>query len=78
MNINVNNHILVPKHTKVSKEEAKKVLEDFNISLKQLPKILSNDAAIKHLNPEIDDVIKVERKSATTNKSFVYRAVVSG
>jgi len=77
LKFNVNDHILVPKHNKISKEEANKILDNYNISIKQLPKILINDPAIKFLDPKAGDVIKIERKSATTNKTIVYRVVVS-
>jgi len=76
LKFNVNDHILVPKHTKISKEEAQKLLEKYNISHKQLPKILINDPAIKILDPKIGDVIGIERRSSTTNKMVVYRVVV--
>jgi len=51
-------HILQPKHIKLSKEEADKLLTELNISKSQLPKILSNDAGL----PEgcaVGDVIKL-------------------
>ena len=38
-------HILQPKHTKMKAEEVKDLLEKYNISLSQLPKIKSTDPA---------------------------------
>ena len=54
-------HILQPKHIKLKEKEAQELLEKFNISKAQLPKILSNDPAL----PEgcvVGDIIKIERK----------------
>lgn len=54
-------HVLQPKHSKLKTEELKKMLEKYNISLSQLPKIKLNDAAL----PEgcaVGEVVKIERK----------------
>ncbi len=66
-------HILQPKHTKLKEKETQEVLEKFNISKAQLPKILSNDPAV----PEgcvIGDVLKIERKEE--DKTHIYYRVV--
>lgn len=66
-------HILQPKHIKLKADEAKKVLEKFNISLSQLPKIRAGDPAL----PEgcaPGDVIKIER--VEEEKMLVYYRVV--
>ena len=75
---NILKHNLVPEHTKLSEEEKKKVLEYYNISIKQLPKILLNDPAIQHFQPQIGDVIKIRRKSPTAKETLFYRVVVRG
>ncbi len=54
-------HILQPKHVKLKSEEIKKLIENYNISLSQLPVIKIEDSAL----PEgciKGDVIKIERK----------------
>jgi len=56
-------HILQPKHTKLKEKEAQELLEKYNISKAQLPKILSNDPAL----PEgcvVGDIIKIDRKES--------------
>ena len=54
-------HILQPKHSKLKAEEAKKLLQELNVSLSQLPKIKFDDSALpKDIQP--GDVIKIERK----------------
>lgn len=70
-------HVLVPKHTKLSEEDAQKVLDKFNIASRQLPKILKTDPTIKELDPKPGDVIEIERKSPTVEKTKFYRVVIS-
>lgn len=54
-------HALQPKHTKLKPEEVKKLLEKYNISLVQLPKISINDSAVPD-GCVIGDVLQIERK----------------
>ena len=69
-------HTLVPKHVKLTEAEVQKVLEKYNISIKQLPKILRKDSAISNLQINEGDVIKIVRKSPTAGKAVFYRVVV--
>lgn len=67
-------HILQPKHTKLKADEVKQILEKYNISLSQLPKIRSSDKAL----PEgcaVGDVIKIERKEEDKVNTY-FRVVV--
>ncbi len=75
---NVESHIFVPKHSKLSQGEVDELLQKYNISLKQLSKIFITDPAIKHLEPKAGDVIKIMRNSPTVGKSVFYRVVVNG
>ena len=54
-------HILQPKHSKLKDEEVKKLLEKYNLSLAQLPKIKITDKALPE-NCNVGDVVKIERK----------------
>jgi len=74
----IKKHFLVPEHTKLTVEEAKKVLDEFNITVDEIPKILISDAAIQDLSPEYGDVIKIVRDSVTNTKSTFFRVVVNG
>jgi DNA-directed RNA polymerase subunit H (RpoH/RPB5) len=67
-------HILQPKHTKLKEEEAKKLLEQYNISKNQLPKINAVDPALPE-NSSVGDIIKIERKDED-NIIVFYRVVV--
>ncbi len=73
----VTEHVLVPKHVKVSDKEKKTIFEKYNISLNELPKIHKNDPAIAELKLEVGDVVKVLRKSASAKDAHYYRGVIS-
>ena len=67
-------HILQPKHSKLKSSEVLELLEKYNISLSQLPKIKIDDAALPE-DCSVGDVIKVERKDEEGIKVY-YRVVV--
>ena len=71
------NHVLVPKHERLSKKDAEKLLEQYNIAFHQLPQILVTDAALEGLEAQPGDVIKITRKSPTSGTSVYYRGVIS-
>ncbi len=67
-------HILQPKHTKLNEKEIQQLLENYNLSKSQIPKIFLNDAALANMNCAIGDVIKIERTEG--DKINVYYRVV--
>lgn len=73
---NVLKHEMVPEHVVLSEEEKKEVLEKYNISEKQLPKILAKDPVVKAIGAKPGDVVKIIRKSPVAGKSIYYRLVV--
>jgi len=73
----IGKHDLIPKHVKLSDKEKKELLERYNISMKELPKIYKNDPALQSLNIKVGDVVKIVRKSATCGESVYYRGVVN-
>jgi DNA-directed RNA polymerase subunit H (RpoH/RPB5) len=75
-NIDISKHVLVPKHAKLSDKEKKELLEKYNSSVRELPKILKKDPAISHLDVTHGDVIKISRKSYTSGESVFYRVVL--
>lgn len=66
-------NILQPRHIKLKSDEVKKLLEKYNISIAQLPKIKSNDPAVPQ-GCIIGDILKIERKQG--DKINVYYRVV--
>jgi DNA-directed RNA polymerase subunit H (RpoH/RPB5) len=69
-------HKLVPQHELLSPEEGAKVLEKYKVTRDQMPRILITDPAIKHLEPKVQDLIKITRNSKFVGKSIYYRVVV--
>ena len=78
MEFDISKHELVPEHTLLTDEEKSKILEQFNTSLKQMPSITIKDPAIQHLEAKPGDMIKIKRKSETTEESTYYRVVIHG
>jgi DNA-directed RNA polymerase subunit H len=74
----ITKHELVPKHIKLSAEDADKVLKDLNVGREKLPMIFMSDSAIQNLKPEVGDIIKIERASPTNIETVFYRVVVYG
>ena len=72
----VPDHVYVPKHEIMTKNDAQDVLKKFNCTPTQLPLIFVNDPAIVGLGVKPGDMIKITRNSATAGDSFYYRYVV--
>lgn len=69
----LSSHILQPKHTLLKPEETEKILDKFNISLIQLPKIKITDPALPK-GANVGDIIQIERKDE--QGTHVYHRVV--
>ncbi|MEK6928337.1 MAG: DNA-directed RNA polymerase subunit RpoH/Rpb5 C-terminal domain-containing protein [Nanoarchaeota archaeon] len=67
-------HILKPKHIKLNPNEAKELLEKYNISVSQLPKIRSTDPGVPQ-GCQIGEIIKIERKD--DDKTYIYYRVIA-
>ena len=67
---------MIPEHLKLSDKDAKELYKKYNVTLKEMPKILLSDPAIVDLNVKEGDVIKIKRNSRTAGESTYYRAVI--
>lgn len=79
--LDIRSHSLVPKHILLSEEEKESILEEYQISIDNLPKILITDPAIRLLGTpdqpvQPGDVVKIIRRSATAGTAIAYRVVV--
>ena len=63
---------------RVSEKEKEELFSKYGITIRELPKILLSDPAIKELSVQEGDVIKIMRKSQTSGDAFYYRGVISG
>ena len=74
--VDVSQHELVPEHTLIDDpSEVEAVLDEYNVSKTNLPKIRKNDPALPD-GAEAGDVVKIERDSRTTDRAVVYRLVI--
>ncbi len=69
-------HDLVPKHEKLSDKQKKELYKKYKIDFKELPKILISDPALKELDVEEGDVLKITRESRVAGEAEYYRGVV--
>ena len=67
-------HLLQPKHTKLKPDELKKLLDQYRITVPQLPKIKITDTSLPE-GCQRGDVIKIERKLESGNVAY-YRVVI--
>ena len=74
--VDVSQHELVPDHTVLDEGALEDVLEEYNITKTDLPKITRTDPALQDVDAEVGDVIRIERDSRTTDTAVVYRLVV--
>ncbi|MBR9678008.1 MAG: DNA-directed RNA polymerase subunit H [Nanoarchaeota archaeon] len=74
--INIFDIEIVPEHRILSEEEKKQLLEKYNITLFQLPRILPKDPIIKKIEGKLGDVVEIKRKSSTAKESNYYRVVM--
>ena len=74
----IESHILLFKHEKLSEKASEEILKKYNISAFQLPRIYKKDPALRNLEVKSRDVIEIERNSPTANKTKFYRVVVDG
>ena len=71
---NVSNHIYVPKHEKVSREDVDAILKTYYLKSKfHLPQILENDPMARYLGLKHGDVVKITRPSQNSGKTIFYR-----
>ena len=67
---------IVPKHEILSEEEKARLLEQYKITPKQLPRIKADDAVVKRLGGKKDDIMKITRKSEVSLETIYYRLIV--
>ena len=69
-------HVLVPKHIKLTEEEAYQVLKELGLRPEQLPILRADDPVPKELGLKPGDIVKIIRKSENAEEVVSYRYVV--
>ena len=72
----VRKHVLVPPHEIMSEAEVEKLLASYEITRRELPKIMINDPAITDLGAKGGDVVRIKRSNPISGISYYYRVVV--
>jgi DNA-directed RNA polymerase I, II, and III subunit RPABC1 len=72
---NITKNRLVPKHRLITPDEVKRVLEHYNCTINQLPKIKITDPVVKYYGFKIGNVCEIKRHSLITGDSIYYRLV---
>ncbi|ATW87419.1 DNA-directed RNA polymerase subunit H [Halohasta litchfieldiae] len=73
--VDVSQHELVPDHIILDEPEIESVLEEYDLSRTDLPKIKTNDPALPD-DATPGDVLKIVRDSRTTETAISYRLVI--
>ena len=73
---NISKHIYVPKHTIVSKEKQKEIVELYRTKIERLPRILREDAMAKFIGAKPGDLIEIKGYSETAGFINKYRLCV--
>jgi len=73
---NIMEHKLVPQHVIISEKEKNELLEKYNITPDQLPKIMNTDPVALSIDAKPGQIIKVIRKSHTAKEAEAYRFVI--
>lgn len=76
--LDIQGHVLILKHTKLSEQASKDLLKKYNILKEQLPVIFHKDPAVEALGVNPGDIIEVSRESSTVGNSRFYRVVING
>lgn len=74
----ISKHHLVPKHILLSTDEAKIIMDEYNIKKKDMGRIFIDDPMSRYLYAQKDDIIQIIRYSIVSGYSTYYRLVVVG
>ena len=75
MKIDIQNHMLVPKHEIMTEEEISEEFSDVDYDFKDLPKIKANDPVVEAIGAEPGNVLRITRDSQTAGVFVTYRIV---
>ena len=75
MKIDIQDHMLVPKHEIMTEEEISEEFSEVDYNFKDLPKIKSEDPVVKAIGAEPGNVLRITRESQTAGVFITYRIV---
>ena len=75
MKIDIQDHMLVPKHEIMTEEEISDEFSEVDYDIKDLPKIKSTDPVVKTIGAEPGNVLRITRESQTAGVFVTYMIV---
>ena len=75
MKIDIQNHMLVPKHEIMTDGEISDEFSEVDYDFKDLPKIKSDDPVVKAIGAEPGNILRITRESQTAGVFVTYRIV---
>jgi len=75
LKIDIQDHMLVPKHEIMTEEEISNEFSEVDYDFKDLPKIKSTDPVVKTIGAEPGNVLRITRESQTAGVFVTYRIV---
>jgi len=75
LKIDIQDHMLVPKHEIMTEEEISEEFSDVDYDFKDLPKIKANDPVVEAIGAEPGNVLRITRESQTAGVFITYRIV---
>ena len=75
MKIDIQDHMLVPKHEIMTDSEISDEFSDVDYDFKNLPKIKADDPVAKAIGAEPGNVLRITRESQTAGVFVTYRIV---
>jgi DNA-directed RNA polymerase I, II, and III subunit RPABC1 len=73
--LNITHNVLVPRHRLIDVETIERVLDKYNCTIDQLPKLKLHDPVARYYGFKIGDVCEITRNSPITGYSLSYRLV---
>ena len=74
--LDILHHKLIPIHVIISEDEKKELLDKFNITPEQLPKITHTDPVSLAIGAKPGQIVKIIRKSHTAQEAVAYRFII--
>jgi DNA-directed RNA polymerase I, II, and III subunit RPABC1 len=76
--INLIDHVSVPKHIPLTKEESEQIVIEYNAKKKSFPKMFDSEPVSRYYNMKSGDICRIIRSSETSCLVPYYRQVIRG